>query len=41
MKSEEPSEVVSVAGRQVRITHPDKPYFSRDVKLTSLDLVRY
>jgi len=41
MKSEEPSEVVSVAGRQVRITHPDKPYFSRDVKLTKLDLVRY
>ena len=41
MKSEEPSEVLSVAGRQVRITHPDKPYFSRDVKLTKLDLVRY
>src|SRR5207249_8630407 len=28
-------------GREVRITHPDKPYFSRDVKLTKLDLVRY
>ena len=41
MKSEEPSEVLSVDGRQVRITHPDKPYFSRDIKLTKLDLVRY
>ena len=41
MKSEERSEVLSVDGRQVRITHPDKPYFSRDVKLTKLDLVRY
>jgi len=41
MKSEEPSEVLSVDGRQVRITHPGKPYFSRDIKLTKLDLVRY
>ena len=41
MKSEEPSEVLSVAGRQVRITHPDKPYFSRDIELSKLDLVRY
>jgi len=41
MKSEEPSEVLSIDGRQVRITHPDKPYFSRDIKLTKLDLVRY
>ena len=41
MKSEEPSEVLSVDGRQVRITHPGKPYFSRDIELTKLDLVRY
>ena len=41
MKSEETSEVLSIGGREVRITHPDKPYFSRDVKLTKLDLVRY
>ena len=41
MKSEERSEVLLVDGRQVRITHPDKPYFSRDIKLTKLDLVRY
>ncbi len=41
MKNEEPSEVLSIAGHEVRITHPDKPYFSRDIKLTKLDLVRY
>ncbi|MES1164546.1 MAG: DNA primase, partial [Verrucomicrobiota bacterium] len=32
---------LSVAGRDVRVTHPDKPYFSRAVKLSKLDLVRY
>jgi bifunctional non-homologous end joining protein LigD len=32
---------LSVAGRDVRITHPDKPYFSRDVTLSKLDLVHY
>jgi bifunctional non-homologous end joining protein LigD len=37
----EPAEVLSVAGRDVRITHPDKPYFSKQVKLTKLDIVRY
>jgi bifunctional non-homologous end joining protein LigD len=33
--------LLEVAGREVRITHPEKPYFSRQVKLTKLDLVRY
>ncbi len=28
-------------GREVRITHPDKPYFSKQVKLSKIDLVRY
>ncbi|HEX5227436.1 MAG TPA: non-homologous end-joining DNA ligase [Bryobacteraceae bacterium] len=36
-----PAELIEVAGHEVRITHPDKPYFTRDVKLTKLDLVRY
>ena len=40
MKKEE-GETLSIEGREVRITHPDKPYFSRDVKLSKLDLVRY
>jgi hypothetical protein len=30
--------VLSIEGREVRVTHPDKPYFS---KLSKLDLVRY
>jgi DNA ligase D-like protein (predicted polymerase) len=34
-------EVLTVAGREVRVTHPDKLYFSREVTLTKLDLVRY
>jgi DNA ligase D-like protein (predicted polymerase) len=33
--------VLSVAGREVRITHPEKLYFSREAKLSKLDLVRY
>jgi DNA ligase D-like protein (predicted polymerase) len=35
------AEVLAVAGREVRVTHPDKPYFSREVKLSKLDIVRY
>jgi DNA ligase D-like protein (predicted polymerase) len=38
---EEHAEVLSVAGREVRITHPDKLYFSQQIKLSKLDLVRY
>lgn len=34
-------ELLSIEGREVRVTNPDKPYFSRDVKLSKLDLVRY
>jgi DNA ligase D-like protein (predicted polymerase) len=41
MKSEEASELLSIDGREVRITHPDKPYFTRDTKLTKLELVQY
>src|SRR6266550_4324169 len=35
------AEVLSIEGREVRVTHPDKPYFSRQTKLSKLDLVRY
>src|SRR5947208_11397309 len=38
---EDTAEALSIEGREIRITHPDKPYFSRDVKLSKLDLVRY
>jgi len=38
---QEASELITVVGREVRITHPEKPYFSKQVKLSKLDLVRY
>ena len=41
MAKNEPSELLKVGGHEVRITHPDKPYFSRDTKLTKLQLVQY
>jgi bifunctional non-homologous end joining protein LigD len=34
-------EVLSIDGREVRVTHPQKPYFTKQTKLTKLDLVRY
>ncbi len=39
--SKEASEVLSIGGHEVRVTHPDKPYFSKQTKLSKLDLVRY
>jgi len=41
MAKDDATDVLSIEGRDVRITHPDKPYFTRDVKLSKLDLVRY
>jgi DNA ligase D-like protein (predicted polymerase) len=38
---DEKVEVLSIDGREVRVTHPDKPYFSVDTKLSKLDVVRY
>jgi DNA ligase D-like protein (predicted polymerase) len=35
------SEVVSIDGREVQITHPDKLYFSKQIRITKLELVRY
>ncbi|MGH7637886.1 MAG: DNA primase, partial [Gemmatimonadaceae bacterium] len=40
-RKEEPAETLSIDGREVRITHPEKEYFSREVRLTKLDIVRY
>lgn len=34
-------EVLHVAGRDVRITSPAKPYFTRGVQLSKLDIARY
>ena len=35
------SKVLSVEGREVQITHPDKLYFSSQARISKLDLVRY
>jgi bifunctional non-homologous end joining protein LigD len=41
VKNDDQAEVLSIDGREVRVTHPDKPYFSKQTKLSKLDLVRY
>src|ERR1700722_10809039 len=41
MAKEAASEVISVEGREVQITRPDKLYFSSQAKISKLDLVRY
>ncbi len=41
MAKQDTAETLCIDGRDVRITNPDKPYFSRGVKLSKLDLVRY
>jgi bifunctional non-homologous end joining protein LigD len=34
-------ELLAINGREVRVTHPDKLYFSKQVKISKLELVRY
>src|SRR4051812_13406796 len=41
MARDEPGELLTIDGREVRITHPEKLYFSRDVSLTKLEVVQY
>jgi len=41
MKNNESVEVLKIDGHEVRITHPDKQYFSAGIKLTKLDVVQY
>ena len=41
MKREEASEVLTIHGREVRVTHPEKLYFSKQVKLSKLDIAQY
>ncbi len=33
--------MLSIEGREVRVTHPDKLYFSKQTRLSKLELVRY
>jgi bifunctional non-homologous end joining protein LigD len=37
----EAPEVLSIDGREVHVTNPSKPYFSKEAKLSKLDVVRY
>src|SRR5712671_2541524 len=41
MAKEAASQTLTVEGREVQITHPDKLYFSSQAKVSKLDLVRY
>src|SRR6187431_308988 len=38
---EDTAAVLSIEGREVRVTNPEKPYFSQQAKISKLDLVRY
>ncbi|MEO5903582.1 MAG: DNA polymerase domain-containing protein [Gemmatimonadaceae bacterium] len=41
MPKKETATILSIDGREVRVSNPDKPYFSGEVKLSKLDVVRY
>ena len=41
MGTKEAPEILTIEGRDVAITNPSKPYFSREAKLSKLDIVRY
>jgi len=41
VKTEEDVEELSIEGHEVRVTHPNKRYFSKQVTLSKLDIVRY
>ncbi|MGA7235550.1 MAG: DNA polymerase domain-containing protein [Bryobacteraceae bacterium] len=41
MSKEEAVELLSIEGHEVRVTHPEKLYFSQQTKVSKLDLVRY
>ena len=40
-KKEDSAETLTLGGREVRVTNPGKPYFTREAKLSKLDVVRY
>jgi DNA ligase D-like protein (predicted polymerase) len=41
VKKQEAAELLSIEGREVRVTHPHKLYFSKQTTVSKLDLVRY
>jgi DNA ligase D-like protein (predicted polymerase) len=38
---EQAAELLSIDGLEVRVTHPDKSYFSKETKLSKFDILRY
>src|ERR1700726_4578009 len=41
MAKTEDSEILSIEGREVRVSHPEKLYFTKQVKLSKFDIVKY
>ena len=41
MPKQDATELLSINGHEVRVSNPDKLYFSKETKLSKLDLVRY
>ena len=41
MAKADDAELLEIAGRTVRVSSPSKPYFTRSVQLSKLDIVRY
>jgi bifunctional non-homologous end joining protein LigD len=41
VKRDETAEILSIDGREVTVTHPEKPYFTKQTKLSKLDLIHY
>lgn len=41
MSGDAEAELLNVGGHEVRVTHPAKPYFWKQIRLSKLDVVRY
>jgi bifunctional non-homologous end joining protein LigD len=41
LAGKEATELLSIEGREVRVSHPDKLYFSKQTRLSKLDIIRY
>ena len=41
MAKDDTAKLLNIDGHEVKVTHPDKPYFTTQTKLSKLDLVQY
>lgn len=41
MGKDEAAELLSIEGREVRVTHPEKLYFSKQARISKIEIVRY